>query len=499
MAGKRVREESTNQTSSQNNEQEESKDTTLEQQKTETIKVKRQRTKKQATQIEEDTTPKITFVSYLASRLLYILGLDFIITNDTLGNVFIDCAKLDGRPVPAHFCVPLHGHFTLQDNEERLENFMFNFTTINIHLDESLSYPLPFSVKIRKTHLEFRVLISYKGQGFFTSTSRCMLDQVKNINLCEQDFFSKLSLYKVTLANYKNSEFHVRDETQQRITCVMNHFQAIQIRTESWHFPTLIHFLSIIPNYYEIFKYDEKHYFMSFLSRALNKNTTNLQILNERAKTYDDDKAFYFLLRKDKYAIVKMLHDNLNNSISQNVFLKTSLEEVVFPNLNRDIIYHLATLSSSKHISIPELPICLNNAHLKKYVPIIFKPNGVIKFGLFCDIIKQRNLEASFEIDKSYLFKYSNDMVAHFYENCANRPYGADWYSYLQSGDSLLVWIKCSNYKEVRSLALEMRVKSQEEFTRNVNHTAENDKEEVVFKEFVSKFFPTYTASTNNE
>jgi hypothetical protein len=429
--------------------------------------------------IVEAEESKLTFSSYMAVKLLYFLGLEAIITSDKDRGVFIDFANKTGDRLMRKTIIQLQGEF------EGISNFLFDVSRLNIQIGGELVY-LPVVVALQKNTLVMEVFGSYEENGYFLD-SKCYLPEIGGINIKQSPHAKELGLYSMDLSNYKNSQYHIRDDTQRRVTKVLEHYGAVQIRCESWHLPTLIFFFNFIPSYLEVFKYDKKEFFMSYLERCCLTDEKTKK-LSELSETYNKDKQFYFIMNKKYFNNVKQILGALETCSNTKMFLHTKISEVLFPDLNNDILYHLATMCGKEDIiSIRHLPQQLDK-NLPKLEPMILKPNGVRLFDKLFETIDKNNLSVNFEINSAYKFAMTDEMINLFYPNSGGRPYGPDWYEYLKSGDCLLIWVRTVHFKILRHFALEFRKISEMEFTRNVNHTAENDKELELFGVFIKRF-----------
>jgi hypothetical protein len=108
------------------------------------------------------------------------------------------------------------------------------------------------------------------------------------------------------------------------------------------------------------------------------------------------------------------------------------------------------------------------------------KPNGFRGFGFDCiaqTIKKYRDMfpDLFFVSEIRSYFAWENDKLhKQLYPNCKDRPYGPDWFNYLSSGSTAVVFFESNSLDIIRRIVLEAREASQIIWTRNVAHCPED-------------------------
>ena len=425
----------------------------------------------------------ISFCSFMVGKLIYLLKLDVIFASAGAGDVYIDFTNMEGQKVNKVMKLNMHGCF--MQNGKVLTDYFFDITKLVVRRGEKDKCDIPVSLALVGGELIMEVIErNYASNAFFIADSKVKFndDAVSGFDIGENEILKNYRLYTVTLENFKNSQYHIREDTLSRIVKLFEHFGAVQIKYYSWRFSYMCFFSKELGrDVSEVHKYQNKEYFNEFLKRRFNDSA--------HLDRYNSDKQFYFIMNNAHQEKVSSVLNALKKCDSK-LYLNTQYENICFYNPNQHIIYDLATQSEDSYFKLPHFPTLMSRTHLRNIEPMILKPNGVRLFSLLFDCIAQNNLENNYEICGAHQFRMSDDMIKHFYPNCASRPYGPDWYEYLKSGDCLLLWIRTANYKELRNLALDMRSLSHMEFTRNVNHTAENESEQQIFGVFIQKFLP---------
>ena len=214
--------------------------------------------------------------------------------------------------------------------------------------------------------------------------------------------------------------------------------------------------------------------------------TGQLERLDEFKKylnTRNKDKIFYFIIKRDMILrackIIQSFNEQTTTSFLRSktyvCVLDTFAQDLKYPR--RSNLYHL--MNNYKDLTKYNLP-CLRLDGLpetikdaKVIIPVILKPNGVLKSPLFFELLKHNNIKM---VDLK-VFNFNDAYIKLFYKNVHNFHFGDDWYAYLKSGSSALVILTAPHYQHVRDLAILYRQKSGIPFTRNVIHSAENDAE----------------------
>lgn len=137
-----------------------------------------------------------------------------------------------------------------------------------------------------------------------------------------------------------------------------------------------------------------------------------------------------------------------------------------------------------------QLPICgsdiLSKCENKDSFFVIFKPNGYLWITRFFELLKRPFLIENvfvLEADKN------ENYIRFFYPSCENRPYGQEWFSYLEQRPLLFVKFQTTNlsFSELNEIKTVARNESQFIWTKNIMHGAENKEEQELMIYFFNK------------
>jgi hypothetical protein len=338
-------------------------------------------------------------------------------------------------------------------------------------------------------------MIYYVGFG-----SSLKIDFIKSLHLIRYDDFC---LVKIVVKDYKNDCYPRRADTEKRWDSICDWWGGKKLIRYPWYFnfifggqyifsdeskiqskkvsaSNLQHYVKFSLDKYKSFgfaKADRIKFEGSDEARKLIEDEMNI-ICQE----YNADKSFFYLFFTKKHAL-DCIHNMVRLQKKSSVvdFLKSEFyilhNGFGFLNSFYDAIV-------DNHIVMREWVhrICEKD-EFKKYlfhVPIYLKPNGFRGFGFDCIAQTIKKYKDTFpdlffvsEI-RSY-FAWENDKLhKQLYPNCKDRPYGPDWFNYLSSGSTAVIFFESNSLDIIRRIVLEARESSQIIWTRNVAHCPED-------------------------
>lgn len=326
--------------------------------------------------------------------------------------------------------------------------------------------------------------------------------------------YNSIALVRVTLEDYKNDVFPRRDDTEKRWDLFAKWFNGQRLIRWPWQFDYIFNhteyerpdetFSNLISTIYppsrlqDFIRYDLSKYNsfknakqdVIFQSNVEEYNISQ-DMLDILCKHHHKDKSFYYLFQSKQDAIKFITNcQNVQKNSPLQLFLSSYFYLIHNDNLFKSNFF---MYMQNSQVMINQWFTFRQDERLYKYhVPIYFKPNGFKTQGLqsFDKALQEIEIRDLIKIDKitSYLPNECIEFHKALYPNCEDRPYGNDWFTYLSSGPTQVMWVHCQSLSICRNIVLNARKYSQILWTRNIAHCPENLSEYTDNKIWINKY-----------